>query len=262
LSAIDTLALRARGRSAPPPLPPGLEVYRPPELLGSSVLVVEDEPPLQAQLRLDLTDLGYQARLASTADQAKEILTHERVAGVLLDLVLDEGEEAGFELLRWIRQNHPGLAVVVLSAAQGSAAAIRRAYELGASSYFVKGNATMAHIYSDLAARLIEGGTGRAGNYRFGRLDFDPTHRTMSLGKKQARLTSQQTALVIHLAQGSKAVTAGELIAAGLFRPNAARSTVHSALLTLRRKLDELEPELGSKLLRSTPRGYSIGPIV
>ena len=83
-----------------------------------------------------------------------------------------------------------------------------------------------------------------------------------SLGKKQARLTSQQTALVIHLAQGSKAVTAGELIAAGLFRPNAARSTVHSALLTLRRKLDELEPELGAKLLRSTPRGYSLGLIV
>ncbi len=119
LSAIDALALRARGRAAPPPLPPGLEVYRPPELLGSSVLVVEDEPPMQAQLRLDLTDLGYQARLAGSADQAKEILTHERVAGVLLDLVLDEGEEAGYELLRWIRQNHPGLAVVVLSADAG-----------------------------------------------------------------------------------------------------------------------------------------------
>lgn len=262
MSAIDTLALRVRGRTAPPPLPPGLEVYRPPELLGSSVLIVEDEPPMQAQLRLDLTDLGYQARVAGSADEAKEILTSERMAGVLLDLVLDEGEEAGFELLRWIRQNHPGLAVVVLSAAQSSAAAIRRAFELGASSYFVKGSATMAHIYSDLAARLVEGGTGRAGNYRFGRLDFDPTRRTMSLGKKQARLTSQQTALVIHLAQGSKAVTAGELIAAGLFRPNAARSTVHSALLTLRRKLDELEPELGAKLLRSTPRGYSLGLVV
>src|SRR5215470_5200890 len=206
LSAIDALVLRTRGRTAPPPLPPGLEVYRPPELLGSSVLVVEDEPPMQAQLRLDLTDLGYQARVAGSAEEAQQILSSERVAGVLLDLVLDEGEEAGFELLRWIRQNHPGLAVVVLSAAHGSAAAIRRAYELGASSYFVKGSATMAHIYSDLAARLIEGRTGR----------------TMTLGAQQIRLTSQQTRLVVHLAQGSKSVTASELIGAGLFRPNAA----------------------------------------
>jgi Fe2+ or Zn2+ uptake regulation protein len=84
----------------------------------------------------------------------------------------------------------------------------------------------------------------------------------MSLGQQEIRLTSQQTALVVHLAQGSKAATAGDLIAAGLFRPNAARSTVHSALLTLRRKLDELEPDLGSKLLHSTAKGYSIGPIV
>ncbi|HKA50091.1 MAG TPA: response regulator [Candidatus Dormibacteraeota bacterium] len=230
--------------------------------MGSSVLVVEDEPPMQVQLRLDLTDLSYQVRVAGTAEEAKRVLTHERVAGVLLDLVLDEGEEAGLELLRWIRQNHPGLPVVVLSAAQGTAAAISRAYELGASSYFVKGTALMAHVYSDIAARLIEGGTGRAGNYRFGRLDFDPTHRAMRLGQKQTRLTSQQTRLVVHLAQGSKPVTAGELIAAGLFRPNAARSTVHSALLTLRRKLNELEPELGAKLLESTPRGYSVRPIV
>jgi DNA-binding response OmpR family regulator len=243
-------------------MPPGLDVYRPPEVVGSSVLVVEDELPMQIQLRLDLTDLGYQVRVAGTAAEAQQVLSNERVAGVLLDLVLDDGEEAGYELLRWIRQHHPGLAVVVLSAAQNSASGIRRAYELGASSYFVKGNAAMAHIYSDIAARLIEGGTGRAGNYRFGRLDFDPMHRTMTLGTRQLRLTSQQTRLVVHLAQGSKPVTAGELIEAGLFRPNAARSTVHSALLTLRRKLDQLEPELGAKLLESTPRGYSVRPIV
>src|SRR5918911_4578573 len=254
--------LRTRPRLSPPPMPPGLDAYRPAEVIGSSVLIVEDEIPMQTQLRLDLTDLGYQPKVAGSADEAQEVLNRERVAGVLLDLVLDEGEEAGFELLRWIRQNHPGLPVIVLSAAQVSSAAIRRAYELGASSYFVKGNAPMSHIYSDLAARLVEGGTGRSGNYRFGRLDFDPTHRTMKLGQRQIRLTSQQTALVVHLAQGSKPATAGDLIAAGLFRPNAARSTVHSALLTLRRRLDELEPGLGAKFLHSTARGYSVGAIV
>ncbi|MBO0837625.1 MAG: response regulator transcription factor [Actinobacteria bacterium] len=254
--------LRTRGRGAPPALPPGLEVYRPVEVLGSSVLVVEDEAPMRAQLRLDLGDLGYQPRVAGDAFEAQDILSRERVAGVLLDLVLDEGEEAGFDLLQWIRQNHPGLPVIVISAAQVSSAAIRRAYELGASSYFVKGSVPMAHIYSDLAARLIEGGTGRAGTYRFGRLDFDPVHRTMSLGASTIRLTSQQTALVVHLAQGSKPATAGDLIALGLFRPNAARSTVHSALLTLRRKMDELEPDLGSRFLLSTARGYSLGPMV
>jgi len=33
---------------------------------------------------------------------------------------------------------------------------------------------------------------------------------------------------------------------------------VHSALLTLRRRLDTLEPGLGQKLVRATARGYNL----
>jgi hypothetical protein len=71
-------------------------------------------------------------------------------------------------------------------------------------------------------------------------------------------LTQQQTALVLYMAQGSKSATARDLIEAGLFRSNAAHSTVHSALLTLRRRLDELEPGLGQKFVRATARGYNL----
>ena len=241
-----------------PPLPPGLEVFRPAEVLGSAVLVVEDEAAMQQQLRIDLHDLGYRPSASSSAPEAMELLSRERVAAVLLDLVLDETEDSGFELLTWIREHHPGLPVIVLSAAQVNSAAIRRAYELGASSYFVKGNVPMAHIYSDLAARLVERGTGRPGSYKFGRLEFDPTRRTVKLGEREIRLTPQQTALVLHLAQGSKPATARDLIQAGLFRTDAAHSTVHSALLTLRRRLDELEQGLGQNFVRATARGYSL----
>ena len=245
-----------------PPLPPGLEVYRPAEVLGSSVLVVEDEAAMQQQLRIDLHDLGYRPLVSASAPEARELLERERMAAVLLDLVLDEGEDSGFELLEWIRHHHPGLPVIVLSAAQVSSAAIRRAYELGASSYFVKGNVPMAHIYSDLAARLVERGTGRPGSYRFGRLEFDPTRRIVTLGDESVHLTQQQAALVLFLAQGSKPATARDLIDAGLFRSNAAHSTVHSALLTLRRRLDTLESGLGASFVRATARGYNLVGIV
>ncbi len=241
-----------------PPLPPGLEVYRPADVLGSAVLVVEDEAAMLQQLRIDLHDLGYRPSVAATVLQARDVLEHERVAAVLLDLVLDEQEDSGFELLTWIRQHHPGLPVIVLSAAQVNSASIRRAYELGASSYFVKGNVPMAHIYSDLAARLVERGTGRPGSYLFGRLVFDPTRRTVRLGERDVRLTQPQAALVLFLAQGSKPATAADLIQAGLFRNNAAHSTVHSALLTLRRRLDELEPGLGTTFVHASARGYSL----
>jgi len=258
-----TVTTRARGPARSrevrlPPLPPGLEVYRPGDVLGSSVLVVEDEAAMQQQLTIDLHDLGYRPSAASSAPEAMALLERERVAAVLLDLVLDEGEDSGFELLQWIRHHHPGLPVIVLSAAQVNSASIRKAYELGASSYFVKGNVPMAHIYSDLAARLVERGTGRPGSYRFGRLEFDPTRRTVKFGRGVTQLTQQQTALVLFLAQGSKSATARDLIEAGLFRSNAAHSTVHSALLTLRRRFDELEPGLGQRFVRATARGYNL----
>ena len=160
------------------------------------------------QLRIDLHDLGYRPSVAATVLEAHNVLENERVAAVLLDLVLDEHEDSGFELLTWIRQHHPGLPVIVLSAAQVNSASIRRAYELGASSYFVKGNVPMAHIYSDLAARLVERGTGRPGTYRFGRLEFDPTRRSAKLGERDVRLTQQQAAVILFLAQGSKPATA------------------------------------------------------
>ena len=86
-----------------PPLPPGLEVYRPAEVLGSVVLVVEDETAMQQQLRIDLHDLGYHPLVSSSAPDAMDLLERERIAGVLLDLVLDESEESGFNLLTWIR---------------------------------------------------------------------------------------------------------------------------------------------------------------
>jgi DNA-binding response OmpR family regulator len=138
-----------------PKLPPGLEVYRPRELLGRSVLVVDDERSLRNQLTRDLDALGYRALQADSPEAARQLLESEQVDGVILDLFL-QGEDDGFQLLGWIRERSPRVPVSVLSAARTASAHIRRAYELGASSYFVKGNIPLAHLYSDLAARMLE----------------------------------------------------------------------------------------------------------
>src|SRR2546422_8679729 len=121
--------LKTRGRGAPPPLPPGLEVYRPPEVLGSAVLVVEDEAPMRAQLRLDLGDLGYQPRVAGTAAQAQALLGRERVAGGVRAPVPGGGAGGGVLLLPWIRQDHPRPPGVVISAPQGHSGSTPPGYQ-------------------------------------------------------------------------------------------------------------------------------------
>jgi phosphoserine phosphatase RsbU/P len=138
-----------------PKLPPGLEVYRPKELLGRTVLVVDDERSLRGQLTRDLAALGYRPLEADSPEAAHQALEAEAVDAVILDLHLT-GEDDGFQLLTWIRERRPEVPVSVLSAARTASAHIRRAYELGASSYFVKGNIPLAHLYSDLAARMLD----------------------------------------------------------------------------------------------------------
>ena len=85
----------------------------------------------------------------------------EAVDAVILDLLL--GEDDGFEVLSWIRERRPEMPISVLSATRTASAHIRRAYELGASSYFVKGNIPLAHLYSDLAARMLDAACEQAG---------------------------------------------------------------------------------------------------
>ena len=85
-----------------PPLPPGLEVYRPADVLGSSVLVVEDEAAMLQQLRIDLHDLGYRPSVAASAPEAMELLERERVAarraqaaGCRVGVVAERGHRRG-----------------------------------------------------------------------------------------------------------------------------------------------------------------------
>ncbi len=145
-----------------PRLPPGLEVYRPRELLGRAVLVVDDERSLRQQLTRDLNALGYRPLEADSAGSARRAVESEHVDAVILDLLL-ESEDDGFQLLAWIRERRPAVPISVLSAARTASAHIRRAYELGASSYFVKGNIPLAHLYSDLAARMLDASRAAAG---------------------------------------------------------------------------------------------------
>lgn len=130
-------------------------MFRPRELLGRSILVVDDERSLRRQLTRDLDALGYRALEADSPAAARQAVESEAVDAVILDLFL-EGEDDGFQLLTWIRERRPEMPVSVLSAARTASAHIRRAYELGASSYFVKGNIPLAHLYSDLAARMLD----------------------------------------------------------------------------------------------------------
>ncbi|WP_407523568.1 response regulator [Methylobacterium oryzisoli] len=90
---------------------------------GHTILVVEDEVMVRLVIAEYLRECGYRVHEAAHADEAVTALT---TPGVTVDLVFSDiempgGSMDGFALARWIRENHPGVKVVLTSGAARSA---------------------------------------------------------------------------------------------------------------------------------------------
>jgi DNA-binding NtrC family response regulator len=78
-----------------------------------SVLIVDDEDATQNLCRDVVADSGFRARIASTTEQALEILAQYPVDIVITDLRVPQ--LGGFELLKRVRETYPQTAVIVLT---------------------------------------------------------------------------------------------------------------------------------------------------
>ncbi len=101
--------------------PASSETLHAPEKSASSpskpaILVVDDDEDLNILLKRKLKRLGYRTLSANTVDTAKTVMKTENVALTLVDLFL--GKESGLELLSSIRQENPGVRVILISGAQ------------------------------------------------------------------------------------------------------------------------------------------------
>ena len=98
------------------------------------ILVVDDEPALREMVGAILTRAGYEVSLAATCAQALEQQARQRPDGVLLDVMLPDGD--GFALLGQLRRQED-LPVLFLSARDEDEAKLR-GLGLGADDYITK----------------------------------------------------------------------------------------------------------------------------
>jgi len=78
-----------------------------------SVLVVDDEDSLRNVLAGELKTEGYDVHAASDGDEAISALDKVKFKLVLLDIKMPR--ISGFDVLKHIRQHHPGTKVVMLT---------------------------------------------------------------------------------------------------------------------------------------------------
>jgi two-component system KDP operon response regulator KdpE len=105
-------------------------------MCAARVLVVDDEPKLARALKAILRGNGFEPILASTGEEALDLLDRQPPDLVLLDLLLPGMD--GLDVCRAIRQDRQLDVPIVVLSAQGEEDAKVEALDLGADDYLTK----------------------------------------------------------------------------------------------------------------------------
>lgn len=101
------------------------------------VLLLEDEESIRGFVKINLKRIGYQVIEASTGEEAIQLVQeHQDVQIALLDVMLPTSL-TGFDICKWLRQNHVHIGIIMLTA-KGQDMDKVKGLELGADDYVTK----------------------------------------------------------------------------------------------------------------------------
>jgi two-component system KDP operon response regulator KdpE len=218
------------------------------------VLVVDDEPPIRKLLRMGLSTQGYEILDAPSGKVALELIA-QKPDLIILDLGLPDVD--GLELLRQLRQEREGVAIVVLSS-RGEEAAKVQALDLGADDYVTKPfgmDELLARIRAALRHQLQVHGERPV--FRVGDLTVDLVRRIVRLGDKEVKLSPKEYDLLRVLVQHAGKVLTHKFLLKQLWSDLADAQYLRVYVRQLRQKIEE-NPERPHYLLTETGIGYRL----
>lgn len=160
----------------------------------NSILVVEDEKPINDLIVMNLSEAGYECTSALDGLTAADILERESFDLVLLDIMLPGAD--GYELLDFIKPM--GIPVIFITA-RGSMADKVRGLRLGADDYLVK-PFEIVELLARVEAVLRRAGKG-SDVIEIGGLSIDTRSLTVSRGSKPIALTAKEFDLLLLFVQ-------------------------------------------------------------
>lgn len=105
--------------------------------MTKKVLIVDDEPNIVAALEYLLRQSGYEVRVASSGEEALDLVRSFAPGLVLLDVMM--AATSGYEVCRRIRERPDSGAVrIVMLSAKGRDAEVSKGLALGADLYITK----------------------------------------------------------------------------------------------------------------------------
>lgn len=106
------------------------------ELIGKSVLVVEDDPKIRTLVKIYLTNEGYEVLEADNGIDAQEMIEKYDPCILILDLMLPG--KSGEEICCWLRNDLESMMPVIMLTAKASEKSRIEGFKLGADDYVVK----------------------------------------------------------------------------------------------------------------------------
>ncbi len=128
------------------------------ETMSAHLLIVEDDSEMRDLLRKVLEKEGYSVSVAGDCHEATASLSKRLFDLVVSDMLMPG--DGGLELLRSIRESHPTLPVIIITAF-GDWGSYSRALELGAAAFISK-PLKLAELISAIQTALAGRGAGQA----------------------------------------------------------------------------------------------------
>lgn len=102
------------------------------------IYVVEDDEIFAADVALQVGTFGYNVEILQDTASLREAVSREVPAAIIADVILPEGEAAGFEAVRQVQQMTPNRVPVMFISARGDLDARLEGVRAGGDAYFTK----------------------------------------------------------------------------------------------------------------------------
>jgi len=171
------------------------------------LLLVEDEPALQALNKQILQRSGHAVKQAFTLKEAREIINESPPKGIILDIQLPDG--SGLDLLQEIR-NTSNIPVLILTTL-GSKDDIIRGFDLGSDEYLVKPYDDL-EIFRMRVDNLLRRAASIPDTLEFGTIKLFPASGIAMLDGEDMLLSQKEYSILQLLVQNPEKILSSEYI--------------------------------------------------
>ncbi|MGA7971465.1 MAG: response regulator transcription factor [Pseudolabrys sp.] len=219
-----------------------------------TVLVIDDEPPIRKLLRMGLATEGYEVLEAPNGKCALDLMARQPDV-IILDLGLPDMQ--GLDLLRMLRAQSEGAAIVVLSS-RGDEPGKVEALDSGADDYVTKPfgmNELLARMRAALRHQLQV--QGERPVFRTGALSVDLVRRVVKVRENDVKLSPKEYDLLRVLVQHAGKVLTHKFLMGELWDQTTDAQYLRVYVRQLRQKI-EPDPERPEYILTETGVGYRL----